>query len=77
MAKDTFFAEYKRVLAALAEVYAVDDLAKREQLTPEARLLLHQQLSGPVMKDLREWLKEQMEQRLVEPSSAMRTPPLT
>lgn len=69
--KDAFFAECKRVLTALAEVYAVDDRAKREQLTPEARLLLHQQLSGPVMEDLREWLKEQIEQRLVEPNSGV------
>jgi transposase len=55
----------------LAQMYAVDDRAKREQLTPAARLLLHQQLSGPVMEDLREWLKEQIEQRLVEPHSGL------
>ena len=70
-AKNDAFAECKRVLTALAEVYAVDDRAKREQLTPEARLLLHQQLSGPVMEGLREWLKEQIEQRLVEPNSGV------
>ena len=33
--------------------------------------LLHQQLSGPVMEGLREWLKEQIEQRLVEPNSGV------
>jgi len=70
-AKNDAFAECKRVLTALAEVYAIDDRAKREQLTPEARLLLHQQLSGPVMEGLREWLKEQIEQRLVEPNSGV------
>ena len=50
---------------------AVDDRAKREQLAPEARLRHHQQLTGPVMEDLRERLKEQIAQRLVEPNSGL------
>ena len=32
---------------------------------------LHQELSGPEMESLHQWLKEQIEQRRVEPNSAL------
>ena len=69
--KDKFLAECEHVLGALAEVYAADAHAKRAQLGPEERLRHHQQISGPVLERLREWLKEQIEQRQVEPNSAL------
>ena len=69
--KDHFLAECEYVLGALAEVYAADAHAKQQQLTPEERLRHHQQVSAPVMERLRDWLKEQIEQRQVEPNSAL------
>lgn len=69
--KDKFLAECEYVLNALAEVYAADAHAKRERLAPEERLRHHQTVSGPVMDRLREWLKEQIERRQVEPNSAL------
>jgi hypothetical protein len=69
--KDRFFAECERVLKALADVYAVDGRAKEEGLSAEKRMRLHQELSGPVMESLHQWLKEQIEQRRVEPNSAL------
>jgi hypothetical protein len=69
--KDNFLAECEYVLGALAEVYAADAHAKQQQLTAEERLGYHQQVSAPVMERLGRWLKEQMEQRQVEPNSAL------
>lgn len=69
--KANFLAECEYVLGALAEVYAADAHAKHKQLTPEERLGYHQQVSAPVMERLQRWLKEQMEQRQVEPNSAL------
>ena len=69
--KDKFLAECEYVFGALAEVYAADAHAKKKQLTPEERLGYHQQVSAPVMERLQRWLKEQMEQRQVEPNSAL------
>lgn len=42
-------------------------------MTAEERLQFHQQASGPTMADLREWLKRQSEQKLVEPNSGLGT----
>jgi len=69
--KDNFLTECEYVLGALAEVYAADSHAKQKQLTPQERLSYHQQVSAPVMERLQRWLKEQMEQRQVEPNSAL------
>lgn len=69
--KDTFLAECEYVLGALAQVYAADAHAREQHLTPEERLRHHQQVSAPVMERLHGWLKEQIEQRQVEPNSAL------
>jgi transposase len=44
------------VLEALGAIYHHDELARKNQLAPEERLLFHQQHSGPVMDRLHEWL---------------------
>jgi transposase len=69
--KDNFLAECEYVLGAIAKVYVADAHAKKKQLTPQERLSHHQQVSAPVMEELQRWLKEQMEQRQVEPNSAL------
>lgn len=59
------------VLDALKQVYQVDVQAKTQQLSPQERLLLHQQHSGPVMESLHQWLTQQFEQKLAEPNSSL------
>src|ERR1700730_15366043 len=59
------------VLETLASVYAVDEAAKKHNLSDEARLKLHQQESGPHMTALKAWMDEQFEQKLVEPNSGL------
>jgi len=68
-----FPTECRHVLESLQVVYHNDQLAREQQMTAEERLQFHQQVSGPTMADLREWLKRQSEQRLVEPNSGLGT----
>ena len=68
---EAFPAQVAHVLEALKQVYQVDAQAKEQQLSPEERLLLHQQRSGPVMEALHSWLSEQLEQKQVEPNSSL------
>ena len=57
------------VLEALGAVYHHDALARQNGLSVEERLLFHQQRSGPVMDQLRQWLTTQLEEKKVEPNS--------
>jgi transposase len=59
------------VLEALEVIYANDDEARKQQLSPEARLLFHQTHSGPTMDELKKWLVRQLDERLVEPNSGL------
>ena len=61
----------RHVIEVLAKVYAVDAHCRDEKLTPELRLVHHQTHSDPPMQDLRRWMSEQLEQRLVEPNSGL------
>jgi len=67
----SFPEECRYVIEALAEVYHHDQKAKEQDFSPEQRLRLHQEQSGPVMARLKEWLQEQFDQRKVEPNSSM------
>ena len=68
---DDFPKEVEHVLRALKKVYKNDATARKENMSPEARLRFHQVESGPIMKDLREWMTRQIDQRLVEPNSGL------
>jgi hypothetical protein len=68
---DAFPKKVEYVLKALEEVYKNDATARTQKLSPEARLRFHQAESGPVMKDLREWMTRQIDQRLVEANSGL------
>jgi transposase len=68
---DRFPDPCRHLLEALAVVYRNDALARQRQLSPEARLQLHQQESGPTMQDLHAWLNQQLDDRLTEPNSAL------
>ena len=66
-----FPAEVKYVVECLKKVYQIDAQAKQQQLSPDQRLRLHQQQSGPVMDELHTWLQERFDQRLIEPNSSL------
>jgi transposase len=68
---DRFPAECRYVLEALEKVYRNDATALKEKLSAEERLVFHQTHSGPVMEQLRAWLKRQFDERLVEPNSGL------
>ncbi len=61
----------RHVLEALGEVYHHDELARQHRLSPEERLLFHQQHSAPVMNQLHPWLTAQLEEKKVEPNSGL------
>lgn len=61
----------RHVLEALAEVYHHDELARKNRLSPEERLLFHQQRSAPVMEQLHLWLNAQLDEKKVEPNSGL------
>ncbi|MBU0653375.1 MAG: transposase, partial [Proteobacteria bacterium] len=44
---------------------------KDQNLSPQERLILHQRESGPVMKDLKAWFSEQLDQKKTEPNSGL------
>ena len=68
---ERFPAECRYVLEALEKVYRNDATARKDNLSAEARLAFHQTQSGPVMEELRTWLKRQFSERLVEPNSGL------
>ena len=66
-----FPSECGYVLEALGQVYGFDAETSKRGLTPEERLLFHQQHSGPVMKELESWLKAQLTEKKTEPNSGL------
>jgi len=68
---DAFPDEVKYLLRCLKKVYQTDAQAKKQHLSPEERLKLHQEQSGPVMDELHRWLESQIDEKLVEPNSAL------
>jgi transposase len=68
---DRFPEECRHVLEVLKEVYRNDAIARERNLSPEARLQFHQAESGPIMEKLQAWCNQQLEDRLVEPNSAL------
>jgi hypothetical protein len=66
---ERFPAECRHVLEALEKVYRHDAQAREHNLSAEERLTFHQLHSGPVMEELRAWLKRQFDERRVEPNA--------
>jgi transposase len=63
--------ECRYVLEALKQVYHNDAVARKDNLSAKDRLLFHQTHSSPVMENLRDWLKQQFDDHLVEPNSGL------
>jgi transposase len=63
--------ECRFVLEKFREVYMNDALAREQNMRAEQRLAFHQNYSGPVMEQLKAWLKAQFDERKVEPNSGL------
>ena len=68
---ENFPEETTHVIDQIALVYRNDETAKEQNLSPQERLLFHQQESEPVMKNLRQWFSQQIEQKKTEPNSGL------
>jgi hypothetical protein len=68
---DNFPEECRKVIESLREVYRFEATAKQEKLTDVERLAFHREHSQPVMEELQKWMKDQIEQKKVEPNSGL------
>jgi hypothetical protein len=69
---EAFFpSECARVIDAIATIYKHEAHCKDQQLTPAQRLAYHQEHSREVMDELKTWMEQQLEDRLVEPNSRL------
>jgi len=59
------------VLETLEQVYINDALTKQQNMTPDQRLQYHQENSAPLMDDLKDWLRQQFDDKKVEPNSGL------
>lgn len=67
-----FFPEAtRRVIGDLRSVYKTDAEAREQNLSPEARLKLHQDHSGPVMEQLKLWMEAELAEKRVEPNGGL------
>jgi len=63
--------ECRYVLETLGGVYHNDALARERKMSKDERLVFHQQRSAPIMEGLEAWLRQQIEERKVEPNSGL------
>lgn len=63
--------ECRKAIESLREVYRWEARVKAQQLTDEQRLAFHQAHSQPVLSELYQWMKDQLEQKRVEPNSGL------
>ncbi|MEF8700835.1 MAG: IS66 family transposase [Candidatus Accumulibacter sp. UW20] len=66
------FPEHCRyVIETLAQVYAHEAHCQAKAMSPDERLLYHQEHSGPPMQAMRDWIGDQFAKSLVEPHSSL------
>jgi len=68
---ESFPKECSYVLKTLEKVYANDAYTKEMSMSPEERLKYHKDNSSTLMEDLKKWLENQLEQKNIEPNSAL------
>jgi hypothetical protein len=68
---ENFPEETAHVIDQIALVYRNDETVKEQNLSPQERLLFHQRESAPVMKNLKQWFSQQIEQKKTEPNSGL------
>jgi transposase len=67
----SFPEECRYVLESFRSVYHNDALAEERGLSPEDRLRFHQEHSGPVLKELHDWMEAQFAEHKTEPNSGL------
>ncbi len=67
----SFPGECRYVLETLREIYRNDAAARKRALSKAERLAFHKEQSAPLMDELELWLREQHEERKVEPNSGL------
>jgi len=69
---ESFPGEVRHVLEELAKVFVLDAVAKKDKLTPEQRLELHQRNSGAILGRLRRWIRTKLyREKTIEPNSEL------
>jgi len=68
---EAFPEECKYVLKTLKKVYKNDAYTKQKQMDPNQRLKYHKDKSSELMKNLKDWLTSQLEDKKVEPNSSL------
>lgn len=68
---ESFPDEVEHVVEALREVYKNDRETRERCHSAKERLVFHQEHSRPVMDELEKWLQQQLDERKVEPNSAL------
>jgi transposase len=69
--ESAFPGEVRRVLESIAQIYHNDAVAKQGNLSANERLLFHQAESALLLEGLKEWLREQLAERKIEPNSSL------
>ena len=69
--EENFPEECQYVIELLGEVYHNDAISSREGMSPKQRLLFHQTNSGSLMEELHCWLRQQFDDKKVEPNSSL------
>jgi hypothetical protein len=69
--EELFPVECQVVLDGLKQVFDHDEEARDQQMNPAARLAYPQAVSRPLLDELKGWLDQQVDDRLVEPNSAL------
>jgi hypothetical protein len=66
-----FAPECRYVLETLGAVYGHDEEARRQEMTDAERLTHHQARSAPLMEQLQQWGRQQLDEHRVEPNSGL------
>ena len=72
--KAKFPDEYALVGEAYKHIFENDDTAREQKMTPQQRLEFHQQHSRKWMEKIRQWCADKLQDRSVEPRSALWEP---
>lgn len=68
---DSFPQECRYVLESLRKVFRNDATARKQEMSPEQRLLFHQAHSAKVMEALESWMNKQLAKKKIEPNSSL------
>jgi len=69
--EEMFPSECRVVIETLKAVFDHEEVTREQAMSPAARLAYHQEYSQPLMNELKVWLDQQINDRLVEPNSAL------